>query len=126
MQVGKLSVRKIKERIGRKSSARLRETLQSALKSDGWRDLSKKLAVARRKQLALNLDEINELAKDGDVVVVPGRVLSQGMITKKVKVCAFGFSKRAQEKLQEGKVEFAHVFEEIKTNPSAKNVRVLA
>ena len=73
----------------------------------------------------LNLTEIDKDSKEGDTVVVPGKVLSQGEINKKIKVVALGFSEKAREKLMKSKSDPTTILEEIKKNPDAKGVKML-
>ena len=73
----------------------------------------------------MNLDEINKLVKDNETIVVPGKVLSQGEINKKIKLIAFAFSQEAKEKLSKAKIESFSISEEIKKNPKAQGVKVL-
>ena len=42
-------------------------------------------------------------ASDGDVIVVPGKVLGTGDLNRKVTVAAFSFSKSAVEKIRNAK-----------------------
>ena len=73
----------------------------------------------------INLNELNKEAKEGETIVVPGKVLSEGELTKKVKIAAFGFSEKAKEKILKVKGETLTILEEIKKNPDAKNIRVI-
>ena len=51
--------------------------------------LSGRLSTSsRRESININLNQIDILAKDGEVVVIPGKVLSQGELGKKVKHAA--------------------------------------
>ena len=68
---------------------------------------------------------INKESKEGDVAVVAGKVLSQGEITKKIKVIALGFSEQAKEKLLKAKCEVSNIVDEIKKNPEGKGIKVL-
>ncbi len=47
----------------------------------------------------VNLAKINRYTKDGDVVIVPGKVLGYGDLDHKVTVVAYAFSKSALEKI---------------------------
>lgn len=68
----------------------------------------------------------NKQNKQGrKTIAVPGKVLSQGEIDKKIKLVALGFSEKAREKLLESKCEIKNILEEIKKNPNAKGVRIL-
>jgi len=44
--------------------------------------------------------------KEGETVVVPGKVLNVGELTKKVEVAAFSFSQSAEEKIKKRKRVF--------------------
>ena len=49
-------------------------------------------------------------AKEGDIVIVPGRVLGKGDVSKKLVVCALGFSEEAEKKLKAKKCEIKSIF----------------
>jgi large subunit ribosomal protein L18e len=53
------------------------------------------------------------------IIVVPGKVLSQGEITKKVQVAAINFSKKAKEKLEKAGCETLSIKELILKNKNA-------
>ena len=73
----------------------------------------------------LNLDKLNEKIKEEKNVVVPGKVLSQGKIDKKVKIIALSFSKKAEGKLKSTGCDIKTILEEIKSNPSGRGVKIL-
>jgi len=83
------------------------------------------LASPRRQHVALNLNEIDRNTKEGDSIVVPGKVLSQGDISKKVAIIAFAFSGKTKEKLLKTKSHATNIIDEIKKNPEAKGLKVL-
>ena len=74
---------------------------------------------------SLNLTEIEKNSKEGDTIVIPGKVLSQGDINKKIKVVALGFSEKAREKLMKSKSDPTSILEEVKKNPEAKGIKIL-
>ncbi|MEM5813122.1 MAG: 50S ribosomal protein L18e [Candidatus Aenigmatarchaeota archaeon] len=55
--------------------------------------------IKPKKDIEVNIYKLEKLCNDGDVVIVPGRVLGSGEITKKLTVYALGFSKPAKEKI---------------------------
>ncbi|MDP3758526.1 MAG: uL15 family ribosomal protein, partial [Candidatus Daviesbacteria bacterium] len=63
--------------------------------------------------------------KEKEKVIVPGKVLSQGEINKKIKVIALSFSEKAKEKLKKSGCEFSNILTEIKSNPSGEGIRIL-
>lgn len=116
---------KISKQSSRKTNPVLVETIINSKSSDAWRKISEILAGPRKNRSEINLDKIENDSSEGEVIVVPGKVLSQGELNKKVKVVALGFSDGAKEKLKNSKIEFSTIEEEIKNNPEAKGIRIL-
>ncbi|MEK6741925.1 MAG: 50S ribosomal protein L18e, partial [Nanoarchaeota archaeon] len=116
---------KIESQIRRKTNNELVETTIAAKKKVKWLEVASILSSPRRESIDLNLGQIDFLAKEGDVVVIPGKVLSQGEIKKKIRVVAYKFSEKAKEKLLKEKIQISSIMDEIKKNPEAKGVRVL-
>ncbi len=119
------SLSKIEKKLRRKTNEELVKTIISAKKKDSWKELAHKISIPRRKRTDLNLNEINFLASDDDLVVVPGKVLGMGNIEKKIKISALGYSENAKKKLKQAKIEFNFLNEEIKSNPNAKKIKIL-
>ena len=116
---------KIEKQTLKKRNPEIVETIRAAKKKEKWIKIAGILSGSRRKMPILNLTYINKNSKEGDIIVVPGKVLSQGEINKKIKVVAFGFSEKAREKLMKSKSDPTIILEEIKKNPDAKGVKVL-
>jgi large subunit ribosomal protein L18e len=116
---------KIEKQTRRKTNQSLVNSIVNAKKNNEWLNVAEILSRPRRKQVNVNLEKIDEEANEGDIVVIPGKVLSQGEISKKIKVVALNFSERAREKLLKSKSEVLTINEEIKKNPSAKGVKIL-
>ncbi len=115
----------ISKQIKKKTNPELAETILLAKKNEEWLEVAGILASSRRNRKNMNLGEINALAKEGEIVVVPGKVLSEGKIEKKIKIVALNFSKKAEEKILKSKCEISKILEEIKRNPEAKGVKIL-
>ena len=116
---------KIKKQVQKKTNEELVETILAAAKNEKWFDVARFISGPRKKRVSLNLDEIDQISKDGETVLIPGKVLSQGEVRKKIKIIALGFSENAMEKLSKEKKEFATISEEIKKNPDAKGMRII-
>ena len=116
---------KISKQEKRKTNSSLVETIRLAKKNKNWLEVAGMLSTPRRNRMNLNLSDIDKLVKEGEKVVVVGKVLSQGDVSKKVKVVAIGFSESAKEKLLNSKCEAIYIKEEIKKNPDAKGLRIL-
>ena len=116
---------KISKQIEKKRHSILVETIIVAKKHEGWLNVASILAGPIRRRINFNLDEINKNTKEGEIVIIPGKVLSQGEINKKITIIALNFSEKAREKLLKSKTIFSTIREEIEKNPGAKNTRVL-
>lgn len=115
----------IKKQLERKTNPELVATIREAVKNEKWVPVAEMLSGASGKQSSVNLDDIENETKTGDTVIVPGKVLSGGDISKKVRIAALGISEKAKEKLKETKSEFVSILEEIKKNPKMEGVKVI-
>ena len=116
---------KIEKQLQKKTNSVLVETIIAGKKNDSWKEVVSILVGSRKNWANLNLEEIDREAKDKEMIIVPGKVLSQGEISKKIKIVALGFSEKAKEKLLNIKCEVSTILEEIKKNPDAKGIKVL-
>jgi len=116
---------KIEKQLHKKSNKDVIDTIIAAKKHKNWREIANILSGPRRKKININLQKIEEEAKQGEKILVPGKVLSLGEINKKIKISALGFSGRAREKLIKSSCEISSIIEEIKKNPEAKGVKIL-
>jgi ribosomal protein L18E len=121
-----ISKTKIKFKAKKKTSPEVATALQLALKNKGWLKVAKLISSSRRKYLKINLSEIDENTKDGDTIVIVGKVLSLGNVTKKLRICAFGFSSPARDKLKKAKAEIVSISEEIKKNPKGEGIKIIS
>lgn len=90
-----------------------------------WRDIAKRLEKPTKARVTVNLSRIDRYAKDGDTVLVPGKLLAAGALSKRVKVAAYGFSQAAVEKVQAAGGECVSIESLVESNPSGTNVRIL-
>ncbi|MEK6926996.1 MAG: 50S ribosomal protein L18e [Nanoarchaeota archaeon] len=119
------SIRHIKSKIVRKTNPSFLNMLQLARKQKNWVQYSHMLSGPTRSQVSINLSSISEQTKAGDTVIIPGKVLSSGNLTHKVRICALGISASAKAKLKESKSEYVSIAEEIKVNPKAEGLKVI-
>jgi len=115
----------IEKQTKRKLNLELVETIRLSRKNVKWQEVAGILSSSRRNKIAMNLEKINKEAKDNETILVPGKILSEGEINKKIKIIANDFSERAEKKLTRSKIKFSRISDEIKTNPEAKSLRIL-
>ncbi|MBU2104274.1 MAG: 50S ribosomal protein L18e [Nanoarchaeota archaeon] len=116
---------KISKQSARKTNPVLVETVISAKKNDKWLEVARMLSRPRRKRIGVNLNDLNKEISDNQIIVIPGKVLSQGDLTKKAKIIAFNFSEKAKDKLLKSGCEISTIIEEIKKNPDAKGIKII-
>jgi large subunit ribosomal protein L18e len=89
-----------------------------------WKAVAMNLEKPTRQRRAVNLSSINRVANDNETIIVPGKVLASGELSRKVTVAAFKFSGQAKEKIvKSGKA--MTIMELLKQNPKGKNTRIM-
>ncbi len=121
----KLSNTKIKNRTKRKTNVEFRKTIEEASQHQKWHEIVKILSGSTRYHSSVNLFEIDKISKEGDILIIPGKILSKGELTKKVRICGLGISKATKEKLKKSKSEFVQLLDEIKKNPKAEGIKII-
>lgn len=116
---------KIEKQIQKKTNSNLVETIIQAKKKKEWLNVANIISGSRRQRPSINLDKIDKESKEGETILIPGKVLSEGNLSKKIKVVALNFSKKAKEKLLNAKCEVVTMDQEIKNNPEAKGIKIL-
>lgn len=86
-------------------------------------ELALKPSSARR---VINIKKINDLTKEDDVVIHPGKVLGMGVISHKVTLCSFSISNSAAKKILDAGGKIVNYKELIEKFPSGKGVRIIA
>lgn len=114
---------KIEAQLKKKTGAILVNTVIEAKKNPGWIEVAGILTTPGRKLKGINLSDVEKA--EGAIIIVTGKLLSGGDITKKVKVAALGFSEKAKEKLLKAGCEVTTIAEEIKANKEGKGITIL-
>lgn len=108
----------------RKTIRELRRTAKQ-YEAPIWRYVAEKLGVPSKKRPAVNLSKINRYTREGDVVIVPGKVLASGILDHKVKIAAASFSSKALIKIREAGGEPLHILDLLRENPRGSNVKII-
>jgi len=89
-----------------------------------WKRIAIELEKPTRNKRIVNISKIDKYTKQGDLIIVPGKVLSTGELTHKVDVCAHSFSETAKSKIQE-KGRILSIKELMKENPKGKGIKII-
>ncbi len=90
-----------------------------------WKDIALRLEKPSRNWPVVNLDRISKYTDEKETALIPGKVLSDGVLTKKISIAAWSFSKKAQEKIKKAGGRYMTIEELMKNNPDGKNIRIL-
>lgn len=90
-----------------------------------WKRVAELLARPTRKRPAVNIGKIGRFTKDGDVVVVPGKVLGSGSLPHKVTVAALNASAGARSVIVSAGGSLISINELISKEPKGKGVVII-
>lgn len=90
-----------------------------------WREIAKRLDSPVKNYAEVNLSKINRYARDGETILVPGKVLGAGILEQSVSVAAISFSESATNKIKNAKGTCMSIEELIENNPKGNRVRIL-
>ena len=85
-----------------------------------YKKIAEELSRSASQRAEVNLDKVEKLAKTGDVVVIPGKVLATGILSKKVNIVAFSCSDAAKEKIEAAGATFTPIMEYVNNKPATK------
>ena len=103
----------------------LSEIESKARSSNFWKRIAQDIKKPTRQRRTVNVYKIDQFAQEGEVIIVPGKVLSVGSLSKKVDVAAINFSSEARKKIIEAKGKVLSIKELLQKNPEGKNVRII-
>jgi len=90
-----------------------------------WRVAEEALRGSRRRMAAVNVGKLDRLAEEDSLILVPGKVLGTGVVTKRLKVGAFSFSTEAARKINEAGGEALKLEEFVKKYGKTGGIRVI-
>ena len=90
-----------------------------------WRDIAVRLEKPRRNWAETNLSKLERYAQDGDIILVPGKVLAAGSIEKKITVAAYSFSEAAANGIVAAGGKAVTIRDLMAENPKGSKVRIM-
>lgn len=116
----------------RKANSELARTLialrraSKSHKAPIWAAVAERLNRPRHQVDPMNVGQIERLAHAKDTVVIPGKLLASGRLTKAVTVAAFHYSDAAREKVHRAGGQAVTIDDLLKSHPDGTGVRLLA
>ncbi len=104
-----------------------KELRQASTKNDApiWSKLAKLALKTSASRRVVNLTKINDVTKENDVIVVPGKVLGTGNVSHKITLSSFAISNSAAKKIIDSGGSVISFSEMIKKFPTGKGVSII-
>ena len=90
-----------------------------------WRDIADRLNKPKQGWAEVNLSRIERFAENGEIIVIAGKLLGAGAITKKVTVAAFKSSEAAKQKIASAGGKSMSIEELLSSNPKGSGIRIM-
>lgn len=90
-----------------------------------WNAVAELLSKPKRRRIYVNISKINRYSKDGDIIVVPGKVLGAGIINHKITIGAFKFSESAKKKIEEAGGKCISIIDLVEEQPKGTGVKII-
>jgi len=99
---------------------------KTAIEQDApvWKRVAVELEKPTRSKRIVNIYKLDKFVRDGETVVVPGKVLGTGELSKGMTVAAYSFSEDAVTKIA-AKGKAISITELIEKNPKGSKVRIM-
>ena len=100
-------------------------SLSAKEKSKLWRDVAQRLEGPAKARPSVNLSKLDRYCDDGETVLIPGKLLGAGNISKKVTVSAFAHSGSAARKLAEAGCSLVSIDALAQSNPAGSKIKII-
>jgi large subunit ribosomal protein L18e len=91
-----------------------------------WSSVADRLERARHQNQAVNVGQLDRIAAADETLVVPGKVLAEGDLSKKLTVAAFSYSEGARTKIHAAGGSALSLDDLVKAKPNGSGVRLIA
>lgn len=91
-----------------------------------WSAVAERIKRPSRQRAEVNLNELDKYCKNNETVIIPGKLLGAGMLTKPLNVAALSASKSAIERLNKAKGIYLSIEELMNKNPKGSGIKIMA
>ena len=119
------------KQINRKSNSELVKTVTELKKASRendaplWRSVAYRLEGPSRNWPSVNISKLEYNVNKNSKVIIPGKLLGSGNISKKMTVSAYSFSETAKSKVEAAGGKCVSYNDLIKSNPKGTDVVVI-
>ena len=90
-----------------------------------WRAAAERLTRPRHQLFPLNVGHLERIAAPQETILVPGKLLAEGNLTKALTIGAMAYSSEARSKVHAAGGTALSITELLKSHPNGKGVRLL-
>ncbi|MFN3478595.1 MAG: 50S ribosomal protein L18e [bacterium] len=83
--------------------------LLKKMKKPFWKRVLELANKTRRKRIRVNIYKINKYAKEGKIIIIPGKLLGGERLKHKIKIIAIDASKKVREHIKTTGGEFIYL-----------------
>jgi large subunit ribosomal protein L18e len=88
-------------------------------------NISRLMGKPRKNLASVNLSKLDRITKNGEVIVVPGKLLGTGSLDHKLEIYSFGASKAAVVGVEKSGGSISPILEIAKKHPKGTGVRII-
>ncbi len=100
------------------------KVLSAKHKKKIWKRVAEDLEKSTRSRREVHISTINRYTKPNDIIVIPGKILSNGDLNHKLTVGAWKYSQSAFQKINKSGKALS-IQELVKLHPDGKNIRII-
>jgi large subunit ribosomal protein L18e len=103
-------------------------TLRAAFKKTKapiWKEMEHRLLKTKISKREVNVDKLSNYTKEGDIVIVPGKVLGGGNLGHSVVIYSYSISKLAAEKITTAGGKILELQDFIQKYPHGSGVKII-
>jgi large subunit ribosomal protein L18e len=89
-----------------------------------WSAVADRLERARHQTTPVNVGHLDRLTEAEETVVVPGKLLAEGPLSKRLTVAAFSYSTEARAKITAAGGSALSLHDLVKSKPDGAGVRI--
>lgn len=90
-----------------------------------WRDIAARLEGPQSNWAEVNVGKLDRYADQGDVIVVPGKLLGAGELAKKLTVASYRSSRQAKDKVENAGGTSMSLDQILAENPKGSKVKLM-
>jgi len=90
-----------------------------------WRTIAKKLEGPSRNWAEVNISRIARHSKEGETLIVPGKLLGAGLISFSVIIAAYNISNQAKHKIEAAGGKILTIRELSESHPDGTGIRIM-